>query len=383
MESILMKSVIKKGIVVDQVWSIYNGNVPETLDQYELKGMSKDAYEYRKTRVNKRNGSRETEEVARNRYKKYDDCASTDLKKILRHIKSPLVNYENSKDVTEIPVIVAATFAAIFDMRKYFHYTPTDIIKEITDQEIDEEILIKCKVDFAINHYDGDTYFLKRLVENLKYFFNVEPELEETNLAEIRTFEYKFREENGKIHIEPQTKKKAGNIVNVDKEQVLNEILEFKNHYIKSIKRQGVIKKKAKDTINQVEEILKNYCGKETDDLKVLIKNRVYSTFGLNEDRKNEMDYVFPIDFTDSEYDACHFTLDENQKCRFYTERRNKLRGMGLKDTDDKTISDLYNETNQMIRKKKLIKKIETELTQFNNKMYNKTQYNIRNIDII
>lgn len=270
--SILLKTMISKKIMVDQVWSIYNESVPRTNKQSKI---DKENIKYinKKNRVELNFGATEneyiktaeSEERSRVRYDEFNEIVKKDLKTVLNLSCKPLLCYLDSRKTPEIPVIVAATFAAICDMRKYKTLTPKKMLYA-TDKEIEEtvETLITHSVGYVLKYYDRSDYFLLKIAENLKYFFNIDPDSSEKNVDKVGGFNYKILKSDSNYLIEKDLKDENGETVELNEHQILTEIDEFLDDYVKAMKRQAVIKEKVNSIINMVDNILASFSGDES-----------------------------------------------------------------------------------------------------------------------
>ena len=387
--SVLMNSSISKKEAVEQVWKIYNETIPMTEKQSEMKG-KRSKYEA-DTRVRMEFGEAdgeyltimESERKAKSRYDQFKELVKKDIDKILENVCSPLKCYQNSKKIVQIPVVVAATFAAICDMRKYYDLQPHEMFGTGVE-EIEETVnmLIAPSVAYVLKYYDEDEYFLSKLIENLKYFFNIEPKPEETSLGIIRSFNYQIIEDNGKFIITTDERIKSGKIVKIDKVQIAKEIEEFRQCYVANIIRQAEIKEKAANIIENVNNILKNYTGKAVEAVREKIIWSVYKNYCLNNEDPYELERVVPLDFTEPQFNDCHYMLNQEMKRQFYTERNKKISNLGKKNRAYFEKNDLFDEVGLKQREVWLAATIKEELKNINEKLYNGCQQQIEAFNI-
>lgn len=98
---------------------------------------------------------------------------------------------------------------------------------------------------------------------------------------------------------------------------------------------------------------------------------RVMDTYGLNEKRKKELEVVFPLDFTEPEFNVCHLILDEVQKKYFYKELRGKFRSIGeAQDTKNTIDIDFYDEEKLSVREQELIDEIKSKIGELSEQVY-------------
>lgn len=334
--SMLYRTVIESGIVLAQVWNIYNESVPLTGEQYINSENNKnyDRYENEETRENyyfnldynenepkaKYGKEKESEDKARMRYDEFKEYARKDLKAVLKMLNSPLIYYANSKENKKIPVIVAAVFAAIYDLRKYGALSPKKMIelsKEVNDDEI-RMFLFHVKGE----DFDEDDYFIMRLIENLKYFFNIKPELEETNLGIVRKFDYELIEEGCHYLIQQKTKIEEAEEVNIremiilpDKDDITAEIEEFKRVYLENVNHRRDESQKAWKILEMAEELLKKYPYQDDFDRIEKLK-QMEPSLEPRDHAKIRMAVL--LDFTEKPFCVVHDILGKRNSDGFY-----------------------------------------------------------------
>lgn len=380
-DSILLKCSISKREVMDQVWIIYNETIPMTEKQSKMRGkysqysISERIYTEFEEGSNEYVQLKESEQAAWRRYEQFKEIIKKDLDVILKKVCKPLRCYQNSKKTPQLPVLVAATFAAIWDMRKYNGLTPTQMLG-INDKELEEtvDVLIAPSVDYVLNYYDEDEYFLKKIIENLKYFFNIAPEVNETNKEFIRNFNYKIFESDGRYRITTKEKNNDEKPKAIDKDQVISEINEFRSYYVTSLKRQAKMKKNATDTIEMVDQILQNYSSMRVKAIRARIMREVSENYFFNCKDSYESKRVYPLDFTESRFKDCHYMLDTALKRQFYgkrNENREFFEKNGLIDEDRVTMHISHME-----------RTIITALTELNETIHRECQSQIENFKI-
>lgn len=208
-DQILYNTLIEKGIIYDQVWKINNKNkIPRTKTEFDKLNKKSNDAEYceeltwenmefnldydasrddegKKYRINKM-----TEQEAYEKYKRFKEDAGKDLSKILDKLKSPLIYYKKLNKSQPIPVVVAATFAAVADLKKYGNLSPNKMIA-ISEDDADETIN-KYLLHPGTKRYEESDYFIMMIVANLKYFFNLTTKPNERNFKESPEFNYKI-----------------------------------------------------------------------------------------------------------------------------------------------------------------------------------------------
>lgn len=91
---------------------------------------------------------------------------------------------------------------------------------------------------------------------------------------------------------------------------------------------------------------------------------------------------VFPLDFTEPEFNDCHTLLTDELKLRFYSERNQKLSRLGKRNKDYYEQNALYNEVGLIEREKWLEDMIKKELKNLNNSLYMKREQRIESLRI-
>lgn len=338
-DQILYNTLIDKGIIFEQVWQIYNKNkIPLTETEYE-KLMDEGKYEgnyyfgkvWEDLGFNDEFGDSkedaqqvkykkklETEEEARVRYEKFKDKARKDVRKVLEILKSPLIYYEKSK---QIPVIVAATFAAIADLKKYGSLSPTQMIAVSPDNA--DETIEKFLLHSKIIKGEEYNYFIFRVIENLKYFFNLTTEENERNMEEIPKFNYKIIFDKGhylieKRKVEGKEINKEQQEINFDAKIMKNEIEDFKRIYLDIVNVKRDEDRKVRELLIMADRMLRIYSEdvyrNSMDKLNGIVRH-----LDIRTDDKIEI--VFLLDFTEEPFKNIHEVLGKSSSDKFYKQR--------------------------------------------------------------
>lgn len=330
-KSMLYRTVIEREIVLDQVWNIYNESVPLSIEKYQKSGEYIDLliydneekrdcfgfnldYNENQSKEKYKQG-KESEGQAFLRYKEFKTHRSKDLKAVLKMMNSPLVHYADTKR-KKIPVIVAAVFTAIYDLRKYGTLTPKKMI-ELSEGEHIEEIemfLFHEKYDVV----DNSNYFIMRLVENLKYFFNIAPQLNETNLGIVREFDYELIKDGSHYLIQRKSKTEETDGRNdanfFDKDNISKEIDEFIELYLQKVNSRQNETQRFWEIMIAAEELLNKYPYEDTHEvIQKLEEMKQVLNF------KNEKIRVAVLlDFTEEPFSVVHDLLGKSNRDKFY-----------------------------------------------------------------
>jgi hypothetical protein len=336
----LYNTLIEKGIIFDQVWKIYNESIPMTEKQHDLK---KDSGNYVKDKkreniefninydktIKNSDGvqketyisKKETEQQARIRYEYFKDNARKDLKAVLEKLNSPLIFYDNLKKTPQIPVIVAAVFAAIADLKKYGSLSPSKMAELSGDE--DDETIQMFLLQTKSKKYERYDYFIMRVVENLKYFFNIAPQLDETNLGVIRKFDYEIIEVKSHYLIQRKKGEKTEKETIEDKQGInLNaiaaEIENFRNEYINAVNEKQDENRKMRKVFDLVQKMLMNYSREKYWERINVIEEAVQFLDCHNDDK---VSLVVLLDFADEPFRSVHEILGKKSSDDFYKKR--------------------------------------------------------------
>lgn len=339
---ILYNTLIEKEIIFEQVWQIYNMNkIPITEVEYKklkAKGEYNGDYYKDKTWVYKEFNLDYNEEIKGVQKEKYEttmkteenaylsllgfkDTARKDLLKILKKLKSPLVYYTELKKTEPIPVIVAATFAAIADLKKYGSLSANKMLVLSADNA--DATIEKFLLHSKINKYEESDYFIMRVVENLKYYFNLTPKPNERNFDESLRFDYKIIFDRNHYLIQKRKDEDVEFLqdrqeIDLNVSAIENEIENFKNDYLSIVNKKRNDNRKICEVLEMADSALKIYSDeiyqKSMDKIKGIVK-----PLDFHNDEKIRL--VVLLDFTEEPFKNTHEILGKKSSNAFYNKR--------------------------------------------------------------
>lgn len=339
-DQILYNTLIEKGIIYDQVWKINNKNkIPRTKTEFDKvnKESNDDEYcekltwenmefnlaydesrddEEKKYLINKM-----TEQEAYDKYKRFKEDAGKDLSKILDKLKSPLIYYKKLDKSQPIPVVVAATFAAVADLKKYGNLSPNKMIA-ISEDDADETIN-KYLLHPGTKRYEESDYFIMMVVANLKYFFNLTTKPNERNFKESPEFNYKISIDKNHYLIEKRKESAVDSMkerpeIDLDANAVEMAIENFKERYLAMVNEKRDNERKIRELVNAAEEMLQRYSYDIYMNSMHKINKFVQSSGMHNEDNVR---MIALLDFTEEPFKNTHEILGKRSSDKFYMQR--------------------------------------------------------------
>lgn len=344
-DELIRTSFISKKEVFDIVYHSYNYDIPTTEELEADMGLS-DAYEDESDLI--------SDEFKAKRKKIY-----LTIKRYLDYSKTPLRVYWEDASYKTMPLVVAAMFASLIDLTKG---------EELTLKSIKE--MVCPPLENMATYTFNSNLFLRFLKANLQIFFGlsnaysykygnflqgmdrISPNIRlsyENNQREAQSISYQHllpwnNNDNplaGEIadaggsssvsEMECSPVNGVGLITDVERVQVTSSqkptdreikaaIDNFTGYYKNRISEQCIRKKEAKDILVSSLERLRLEVGVEEIEQKTkAIRNVVFYAYGLNPDREDELERIFPIDYLEPKFDDYHiFRESTNDKFNFY-----------------------------------------------------------------
>lgn len=262
-----------------------------------------------------------TEQEAYDKYKRFKEDAGKDLSKILDKLKSPLIYYKKLDKSQPIPVVVAATFAAVADLKKYGNLSPNKMIA-ISEDDADETIN-KYLLHPGTKRYEESDYFIMMVVANLKYFFNLTTKPNERNFKESPEFNYKISIDKNHYLIEKRKESAVDSMkerpeIDLDANAVEMAIENFKERYLAMVNEKRDNERKIRELVNAAEEMLQRYSYDIYMNSMHKINKFVQSSGMHNEDNVR---MIALLDFTEEPFKNTHEILGKRSSDKFYMQR--------------------------------------------------------------
>lgn len=324
-DNLFKASYISKLEIFNRVWRLYRGEVPQVLkskiiceERHEVCKYSKRCWLINKSdSITKDQCELETDakrimkefadEMKQNRddYEKYKDKCYKYLKEVLTKINSPLLIYTNVENYHEVPVIVGAMFAAIMNAVKGEDLTADALINRIT-----------VDINAAGAYNFTDNVFLMDMAESLRAFYGM------SSFDSFTKGPYYAMIIDGRSVMVNGTNRTSqinadGEIFNVYKKTVSSIIRNFTVYYRNTIEKQADLKNRANIRL-QNELRLLNPDDRDEDLMAKMIKREVFYAYGLNANRADELEKIFPLDFTEPKYDDYFCFRNAVDKQDFY-----------------------------------------------------------------
>ncbi|WP_026393483.1 hypothetical protein [Acetobacterium malicum] len=230
-------------------------------------------------------------------YQRYCKLCDKNLGEVLKIIKSPLIIYTKTRMHKEIPILISAMFFSIMTLVKDENVTPKELEKILT-----------CPIDDRSSYNFNENLFLQGITESLEIMFGCS----EYN-GKFSRYDHLMKISNGNGSTRKKTREKYTvcrsipgilndsnvGLVELSTVEIKKTIRNFEKLYNSWITKQYNNKRAAKKKVLEVENKLAMAKISNFTKISVLkeIRSLIFEAYGLNSNRENELEYIFPLDF--------------------------------------------------------------------------------------